>query len=85
VWALAHRNGNGEALNGKRVVVVGAGAAGLTAAAGAALAGAHVWTEKAERPMSLQIGCDHRFLMIRQAISRSNYNIYGVAGSALLK
>ena len=63
VWALAHRNGNGKALKGKRVVVVGAGAAGLTAAAGAALAGAHVWIlEKAERPMSLQIGCDHRFL-----------------------
>jgi hypothetical protein len=74
VWALAQRNGKadvlgavedrpGEGLKGKRVVVVGAGAAGLTAAAGAALAGAHVRIlEKAERPMSLQIGCDHRFL-----------------------
>src|ERR1700756_5167565 len=36
LWALAHSNGDGTALQDKHVVVVGAGAAGLTAAVGAA-------------------------------------------------
>jgi hypothetical protein len=63
VWALARRNGERTALQDKQVVVVGAGAAGLTAAVGAAFAGAHVCIlEKAGTPMSLQLGCEHRFL-----------------------
>ena len=48
VWGLAYGNDDGTGLKDKKVVVVGAGAAGLTAAVGAALAQAHVWVlEKA--------------------------------------
>jgi len=59
IWAL-HSNG---VLQGKRVIVIGGGVAGATAAAGAATCGASVVLVESEFELfTKQLGCHHRFL-----------------------
>jgi hypothetical protein len=65
IWALAHQQREGKSvLANQKVVIIGAGAAGLTAGVAAALAGARKVTilEKAGTALNLQLGCEHRFL-----------------------
>jgi hypothetical protein len=69
IWALANQHaqrteGGEPGLNDRQVVIIGAGAAGLTAGVAAAVAGAGKVTilEKAGTALNLQLGCEHRFL-----------------------
>ncbi|HEY6557000.1 MAG TPA: FAD-dependent oxidoreductase, partial [Polyangiaceae bacterium] len=58
-WALSAA----QSVSGKRVFVIGAGAAGLSCAAALKVLGAEVGVfDRASAPMHLQLGCHHRFI-----------------------
>jgi hypothetical protein len=63
IWALDSENGSGSGLKSQKIGIVGAGAAGITAATAAAIRGAQVWIwEKLQEPMELQQNNRQRWL-----------------------
>ena len=63
VWALDSETESGQSLRRQKVGILGAGAAGITAGAAAAIRGAEVWIwEKLQEPMELQQNNRQRWL-----------------------